>query len=57
MLFLSELETGRAVVALTSTRVAPIVQEVLAECGGKMHVALDAKLGRATLLRLPLAES
>ena len=30
VLFLSELETGRAVVALTSTRVAPIVQEVLA---------------------------
>jgi signal transduction histidine kinase len=30
VLFLSELESGRAVVALTSTRVAPIVQEVLA---------------------------
>jgi two-component system, OmpR family, phosphate regulon sensor histidine kinase PhoR len=30
VLFLSELETGRAVVALTSTRVAPILQEVLA---------------------------
>jgi two-component system phosphate regulon sensor histidine kinase PhoR len=30
VLFLSELETGRAVVALTSTRVAPIIEEVLA---------------------------
>ncbi len=29
VLFLSELETGRAVVALTSTRAAPIVREVL----------------------------
>ena len=30
VLFLSELETGRAVVALTSTRAAPIIREVLA---------------------------
>jgi signal transduction histidine kinase len=31
VLFLSELETGRAVVALTSTRALPIVRETLAE--------------------------
>src|SRR5207253_6935647 len=30
ILFLSELESGRAVVGLGSTRVAPIVEEVLA---------------------------
>jgi two-component system phosphate regulon sensor histidine kinase PhoR len=30
VLFLSELETGRAVVAFTSTRAAPIIREVLA---------------------------
>jgi signal transduction histidine kinase len=29
VLFLSELETGRAVVALTSTRAAPVIREVL----------------------------
>ena len=31
VLFLSELETGRAVVALTATRAAPVVREVFAE--------------------------
>src|SRR5436190_10774222 len=31
VLFLSELETGRAVVALTATPAAPVVREVLAE--------------------------
>jgi two-component system phosphate regulon sensor histidine kinase PhoR len=31
VLFLSELETGRAVVALTSTRAMPVVRETLAE--------------------------
>jgi two-component system phosphate regulon sensor histidine kinase PhoR len=33
VLFLSELETGRAVVALTATRAAPVVREVLEAMG------------------------
>ena len=49
VLFLSELETGRAVVALTSTRAAPIIREVLA---GLSEPALRAGI----TLRSDLAE-
>jgi PAS domain S-box-containing protein len=34
----------------------PLVAEVLAECGGALQVASVAGVGRATLLRFPLAE-
>ena len=47
VLFLSELETGRAVVALTSTRAAPIVREVLdglAETAVRAGITLGAEL-------------
>jgi two-component system phosphate regulon sensor histidine kinase PhoR len=47
VLFLSELETGRAVVALTSTRAAPIVREVLdglAETALRAGITLGAEL-------------
>jgi signal transduction histidine kinase len=47
VLFLSELETGRAVVALTSTRAAPIVREVLeglAENAVRAGITLLAEL-------------
>jgi signal transduction histidine kinase len=45
VLFLSELETGRAVVALTSTRAAPIIHEVL---GGLSEQALRAGITLAS---------
>jgi two-component system, OmpR family, phosphate regulon sensor histidine kinase PhoR len=47
VLFLSELETGRAVVALTATRAAPVVREVLdglAERASRAGVALSSDL-------------
>jgi len=47
VLFLSELETGRAVVALTSTQAAPIVREVLeglAENAVRAGITLVAEL-------------
>ncbi len=47
MLFLSELETGRAVVSLTSTRAAPIVREVLdglSETALRAGITLGAEL-------------
>jgi signal transduction histidine kinase len=47
VLFLSELETGRAVVSLTSTRAAPVVQEVvdsLRERASRAGVFLEAWL-------------
>ena len=47
VLFLSELETGRAVVSLTSTRVAPIVREVLdglSETALRAGITLGAEL-------------
>jgi two-component system, OmpR family, phosphate regulon sensor histidine kinase PhoR len=47
VLFLSELETGRAVVALTSTRAAPIVREVLdglSETAVRAGITLGAEL-------------
>ena len=34
-----------------------LVREVLAECGGTLHVASAVGIGRATLLRFPLAEA
>jgi signal transduction histidine kinase len=46
VLFLSELETGRAVVALSSTRVLPVLEEVLAEVAesaARAGVSLRAK--------------
>ena len=36
-------------------RDAPLVAEVLAACGGALHVTTDPVLGRVTLLRFPLA--
>jgi two-component system phosphate regulon sensor histidine kinase PhoR len=47
VLFLSELETGRAVVALTATPAAPVVREVLdglAERASRAGVTLSSKL-------------
>jgi two-component system, OmpR family, phosphate regulon sensor histidine kinase PhoR len=47
VLFLSELETGRAVVALTSTRAAPVVREVLdglSETAVRAGITLGAEL-------------
>ncbi|HEU5065940.1 MAG TPA: ATP-binding protein [Gaiellaceae bacterium] len=47
VLFLSELESGRAVVALTSTRAAPIVREVLdglAESAVRAGITLGSEL-------------
>jgi PAS domain S-box-containing protein len=35
----------------------PLVREVLAECGGALHVASVSGVGRATLLRFPLADA
>jgi two-component system, OmpR family, phosphate regulon sensor histidine kinase PhoR len=50
VLFLSELETGRAVVALTATPAAPVVREVLAglaERASRAGVTLSSKLDDA----------
>jgi two-component system phosphate regulon sensor histidine kinase PhoR len=47
VLFLSELETGRAVVSLTSTRAAPIIQEVLdgvSEQALRAGITIDSEL-------------
>ena len=65
VLFLSELETGRAVVALTATRAAPVVREVLdglAERASRAGVALTTELDetaevplRPRMLRVVLA--
>jgi two-component system phosphate regulon sensor histidine kinase PhoR len=61
-LFLSELETGRAVVSLTPTAVAPVVQDVLASLGPSAEranvelvtvVAVDAEVPlRPRMLRV-----
>jgi two-component system, OmpR family, phosphate regulon sensor histidine kinase PhoR len=51
VLFLSELETGRAVVALTSTRGAPVVRQVIeamAERALRAGVTLNADLDEET---------
>jgi nitrogen-specific signal transduction histidine kinase len=50
-------ETFRAGSAPPAVREPPLVREVLAACGGTLHVTTDAHLGRATLLRIPLAEA
>src|SRR5215204_2317354 len=65
VLFLSELETGRAVVALTATRAAPVVREVLdglAERASRAGVTLTTELDetaevplRPRMLRVVLA--
>ena len=55
VLFLSELETGRAVVSLASTRAAPIVHEVvvaLAERAARAGVTLSAEVDEG--IEIPL---
>jgi len=55
VLFLSELETGRVVVALASTRAAPVVREVLdamAERALRAGVTLNADVGEG--IEVPL---
>jgi len=44
-------------VAPAPLREAPLAAEVLAACGGALHVAADPELGRTTLLRFPLADA
>ena len=51
---LSERFAGAAPAA---AKEPPLVREVLAECGGALQVASEAGVGRATLLRFPLAEA
>ena len=51
ILFLSELETGRAVVALGSTRALPVVEEVLAGFG-RPRTAPASPSGRKAIPRL-----
>ena len=46
VLFLSELETGRAVVALGSTRALPVVEEVLARSFGRPRTARASRSAR-----------
>ena len=55
MLFLSELETGRAVVALTATPAAPVVRgvlEALAERASRAGVTLASELDEAAQVPL-----
>lgn len=49
-------ETFRAGIAPPEVREPPLVREVLGACGGTLHVTCDPHVGRATLLRIPLAE-
>jgi hypothetical protein len=49
-------ESFRAGGAPPEVREPPLVREVLAACGGTLHVTCDPQVGRATLLRIPLAE-
>lgn len=55
LLALSERYGDR--IALPAAKEPALAREVLAECGGALHVASDPKLGRVTLLRVPLAEA
>jgi two-component system phosphate regulon sensor histidine kinase PhoR len=55
VLFLSELETGRAVVALTATRAAPVVREVLdalSERATRAGVTLDSEVDETAVVPL-----
>jgi PAS domain S-box-containing protein len=56
-LLVSLTERARAQSPLAPLREAALVAEVLAACGGALHVASDPALGRATLLRFPLADA
>jgi PAS domain S-box-containing protein len=49
-------ERFRRGAALPLLREVPLVAEVVGACGGAVHVASEPALGRATLLRFPLAE-
>lgn len=53
LLTLSERFAGSAP---SAAKEPPLVREVLAECGGALHVASEPGVGRATLLRFPLAD-
>lgn len=48
-------ERYRAGVAPGAVTEPPLLAEVLAACGGALHVASDPQVGRATVLRIPLA--
>lgn len=50
-------ETFRAGMPQPDVREPPLFREVLAGCGGVLHLVSDPRIGRATLLRIPLAES
>jgi PAS domain S-box-containing protein len=50
-------ERFRAGTAPPPVAESPLLREVLAECGGELHVTSDPVLGRATVLRLSLAGS
>jgi len=49
-------ERYRAGVAPAAVKEPALLREVLGACGGALHVASDPGLGRATVLRIPLAE-
>lgn len=55
-LLVSLTERPRAGEPLSPLHEAPLVAEVVAASGGEVHVASDPALGRATLLRFPLAD-
>jgi signal transduction histidine kinase len=55
VLFLSELESGRAVVALGSIRALPVIDRVVAECGDRAQTAgLELKVECTASFELPL---
>ncbi len=55
VLFLSELESGRAVVALGSIRALPVIERVVAETGDRAHATgLELKVECTASFELPL---
>jgi PAS domain S-box-containing protein len=52
---LSLAECYRAGVSPGTVKETPLLREVVAACGGDLHVASDPQLGRSTVLRIPLA--
>jgi two-component system sensor histidine kinase SenX3 len=55
VLFLSELESGRAVVALGSIRALPVIDRVVAECGDRAQATgLELKVECTASFELPL---